>query len=147
MRARLPPPRPPPSHTRAGWKVSATKTPTSLAPSQDCLSRCMSRCSRLRAGSPTHAPRHTHGHLPVRSLFRVWIWVWVWVHTSPRTLLHALPFFSPHSFHTISLFPAFTTSELGLFTSVWWSHWVGVSSIFAVGATLLIGKRCPNLYV
>ena len=30
------PPRPPPSHIHAGWMVSATKTPTSSAPSQDC---------------------------------------------------------------------------------------------------------------
>jgi hypothetical protein len=29
------PPRPPPSHMHAGWMVSATKTPTSSAPSQD----------------------------------------------------------------------------------------------------------------
>ena len=29
------PPRPPPSHMHAGWMVSATKTPTTLAPSQD----------------------------------------------------------------------------------------------------------------
>ena len=31
------PPRPPPSHVHAGWMVSATKTPTSSAPSQDYL--------------------------------------------------------------------------------------------------------------
>jgi hypothetical protein len=31
------PPRPPPSHIHAGWMVSATRTPTSSAPSQDCL--------------------------------------------------------------------------------------------------------------
>ena len=49
----------------------------------------------------------------LRSLVRVRIWVWDWVHTSPRTLLHALPFFSPPSFHTKSLSPACT--------SVWWS--------------------------
>jgi hypothetical protein len=29
----------------------------------------------------------------LRSL--VWVWVWDWVPTSPCTLLHALPFFSP----------------------------------------------------
>jgi hypothetical protein len=29
---------------------------------------------------------------------------------SPRTLLHALPFFSPPSFHTISLSLAFTSA-------------------------------------
>jgi hypothetical protein len=32
-----PPPRPPPSNIHAGWMVSATKTPTSSAPSQDSL--------------------------------------------------------------------------------------------------------------
>ena len=31
------PPRPPPSHIHAGWMVSATRTPTSSAPSQDYL--------------------------------------------------------------------------------------------------------------
>ena len=31
------PPRPPPSHIHAGWMVSATRTPTSSAPSQDSL--------------------------------------------------------------------------------------------------------------
>ena len=31
------PPRPPPSHIDAGWMVSATRTPTSSAPSQDYL--------------------------------------------------------------------------------------------------------------
>jgi hypothetical protein len=31
------PPGPPPSHIHAGWMVSATKTPTSSAPSQDSL--------------------------------------------------------------------------------------------------------------
>ncbi len=31
------PPRPPPSHVHAGWMVSATRTPTSSAPSQDYL--------------------------------------------------------------------------------------------------------------
>jgi hypothetical protein len=31
----LSPPRPPPSHMHAGWMVSATKTPTSSATSQD----------------------------------------------------------------------------------------------------------------
>ena len=38
FRARPPPspPRPPPSHMHAEWMVSATKTPTSSTPSQDC---------------------------------------------------------------------------------------------------------------
>ena len=31
------PPRPPPSHMHGGWMVSATRTPTSSAPSQDYL--------------------------------------------------------------------------------------------------------------
>ncbi len=34
----LSPAPPPPSHTHAGWMVSATRTPTSSAPSQDYLS-------------------------------------------------------------------------------------------------------------
>jgi len=38
LRARLSsPPRPPPSHIDAGWMISATKTPTSSAPSQEYL--------------------------------------------------------------------------------------------------------------
>jgi hypothetical protein len=39
-----------------------------------------------------------------------WVCQWVWngVHTSPCTLLHTLPFFSPPSFHTISLSLAIT---------------------------------------
>ena len=44
----------------------------------------------------------------LRSFVRIWVWVWDWVHTSPRTLLHMLPFFSPLSFHTKSLSLAFT---------------------------------------
>ena len=37
MSVRLSPPRPPPSRIHAGWMVSATKMPTSVAPSQDSL--------------------------------------------------------------------------------------------------------------
>jgi hypothetical protein len=43
------PPCPPPSHMHAGWMVSATKTPTTSAPSQDRVpSNCICRCSRMR---------------------------------------------------------------------------------------------------
>ncbi len=71
---------------------------------------------------PTHTPcTHTgflmSAHLSrlrlfqrhLRSLFRVWVWVWDLVHTSPHTLLHAIPIFLPPSFLTIFLSPAFTS--------------------------------------
>jgi hypothetical protein len=48
------PPRPLPSHMHTGWMVSATKTQTSSAPSQDCPSNCICRCSRMRARLPLH---------------------------------------------------------------------------------------------
>ena len=59
---------------------------------------------------PTHRFPDDGAHLLRLRLFQrhlrslVWVWVWVldWVHTSPRTLLHMLPFFLPPSFHTIS---------------------------------------------
>ena len=40
---------PPPSHMHEGWMVSATKTPTSSAPRRTIFSRCICRCSRMRA--------------------------------------------------------------------------------------------------
>jgi len=50
MRARLSPPRHPPSHIHAGWMVSATRTPTCSAPSQDYLFS--------RMPPPTHSSTH-----------------------------------------------------------------------------------------
>ena len=38
-------------------------------------------------------------------LVGVWVWFWDWVHT-PHTFLYTLPFFSPPSFHSISLYEA-----------------------------------------
>jgi hypothetical protein len=89
-------------------------------PRRTIFSRCICRCSRVRPPPPTHTPPpHTgfpmSAHLSrlrlfqkhLRSLFWVWVWVWNWVHTPPHTLLHTLLFFSPPSFHTISLSLAF----------------------------------------
>ena len=47
--------------------------------------------------------------LSATSAERVRVWVWVW-DTSPHTLLQTLPFFSPTSFHTISLSLVFTSA-------------------------------------
>jgi hypothetical protein len=81
MRARLSPPRVLLPH--AGWMVSATKTPTSSATSQD------------RHTPPPHTGFPMSAHLSRLRLFQqqlrgsVWVWVWVWdwihSHTPPRT--------------------------------------------------------------
>jgi hypothetical protein len=106
------PPRPPSSHIHAGWMVSATQRRPARLPRRTVFSRCICRCSRMRARLSLHILLATHRfpdeRTPIeatplsstlgRSLVRVWIWVWDWVHTSPRTLLDTLPSFLPPSF-------------------------------------------------
>jgi hypothetical protein len=95
------------------YGLSKSKVPSRSPPHRDwprhiLLLRATHRIPDER--TPIKATRLRLFQRHLRSLFWVWVWVWDWVHTPPHTLLHTLLFFSPPSFHTISLSLAFTSA-------------------------------------
>ena len=100
------PPRPPPSHINAGRMVSATRTPTSLAPRRTIFSHCVCRCNLVEcaSASPYTYSSSTHRFpdectpieatplLATSAELGLGLGLGLdWVHTPPHTILSFLP--------------------------------------------------------
>jgi len=93
-----------PRRNFAPFNTSTLKDPSVRAGARDRSSRAP---SPARPNISSSTPRFPDERTPIEAtpLSATWVWDWIHCETLAHFSSHALPFFSPPSFHTLFLFP------------------------------------------